>query len=121
MRIHSPANAGNTGLTLVQKDPMHPGATQPMGPPNYPSQGSRACELQLLSPHVPQEPVLHDQRNQHCKKPMHCNKQQLPLAASKRKPAYSNGDPTRPKINKQINFKGGVQVSQLVTDKVNAP
>ena len=55
--------------------------------------------LQLLKP-VHLEPVLRNKRSHYNEKPAHHNKEEPPLAATRRKPAGSNKDPTQPKINK---------------------
>ena len=98
-----PANAGDTGSTLVQEDPTGHGATKPVRH-NY-----WACALEPASHNywarVPQllkpkhlEPVLQNKRSHGNEKPAHWNKEKPPLTATTEKPVRSNEDPTQPKI-----------------------
>ena len=57
--------------------------------------------------------MLH-KRGHHNEKPAHHNEEQPPLAATRRKPACSNEDPTQPKINKFFLKRAGLpRTSQL--------
>ena len=74
-----PANAGSWVRALVWEDPICHGATKPVCH-NYWARVS-----QLLKP-VCLEPVLHNKRSHHNKKPVHRNKENPPLATTRESP-----------------------------------
>ena len=80
--------------TRVWEDPACCGATKP-ATHNY-----RACVLQLLKL-VRLEPVLHNKRSHRHEKPMHCNEEQLLLAATRESPRTAMKTQHSQKINKQ--------------------
>ena len=105
LRIRLPMQ-GKQVWALIQEDPTCRGATKPVHH-NYwawtlelMSHNYWGHKTQLLKPAC-LEPMLCNKRS-HCnEKPVHCNEEQSPLAATRESP-YSNKDPTQTKklINK---------------------
>ena len=94
---------------LVQEDPTCHGATKPM------SHNYWGCTLepashnywirtpQLLKPAC-LEPVLHNKRSQHNKKPMHCN-EEYPLLSTRESPRMATKNQrSQESINQSINL-----------------
>ena len=101
-----PANAGDTGRSLVRKDPTCHGATKPVRH-NYwacvlepASHNCWALVPQLLKP-VHLEPVLRSKRSHRNEKPAHRNEEQPRSPQLER---ARTQQPTQPKINKINKF-----------------
>ena len=94
-----PANAGDTGLSLVWEDPTRCGATKPLQPQLL-SLRSRAWELQLLS-RCALEPVLPSERSPATRSPPTATEEYPRLAPSREKPVWQRTPSTaKNKVNR---------------------
>ena len=104
LRTHLPMQ-GTWVQALVWEDPTCCGATKPMRHSYWAcaleptSHSCWAHALHLLKS-TRLEPVLCNKRSHHNEKPMQCNKEWPPHAATRERPVCSNEDPAQPKINK---------------------
>ena len=98
-----PANAGDTGSSLVWEDPTCRGATRPVSH-NYWACASGACAPQQERP-----------RQWEARAPRW---RVAPTCCNRRRPSHRNEDPTQPKINKEL-FKKTKQKHDTSWDSLN--